>query len=131
MAKPFADRKIFAAPRLAALAGAVILAVPFMLRYQSSRDDRGTDGGSTRYMLAMQNNLAAALAMDPHYPERDGALLLYVANLIKNGYRTAPLTWLKYGAEERLSPRVMLLYAEAIEKEKPAEAAKWRELAGK
>lgn len=119
-------RGIFAAPRMAAMAAAAILAVPAMLQIQSSRDDKGTRKGLSRHEIAMANNALVTLAVHPRNPQRDDSLMMYVGNLIEYGYRTAPRTWLKYGAERGNSAPLMLCYAAAVEKEDPAEAARWR-----
>ena len=124
--KNVSGRGIFAAPRMAVLAAAAILAVPTMLYIQSSRDDKGTRKGLSRHEIAMANNALVTLAVHPRNPQRDDALLMYVGNLIEYGYRTAPRTWLKYGAERGNSAPLMLCYAAAIEKDDPAGAARWR-----
>ena len=89
---------------MAALAAAVIFAVPLMLWYQSSRDDKGTDNGVSRHNYNQFYNVLAGMALSPENPECDEALLLCVDNLKRHKYHTAVLTWLRYGAERGSSP---------------------------
>lgn len=116
----------FAAPRTAAVALLVLCAVPFLLWYQSSRDDKGTSPGWSRYNVDQFNNTLAEQALNLRNPECDSFLLLYVEHLVKNGWRTAPLTWLRMGAERGMSAKVMGAYAEALAGSDPAAAAAWR-----
>ena len=128
--KPVAGKGIFAAPGMAAPAAAVIFAVPLMLWYQSSCDDKGTDNGISRHNYNQFYNVLAEMALSPEHPECDEALLLCVDNLKRHDYHTAVLTWLRYGAERGSSPAVMLAYADELGPGDPA-AAEWRKRAGR
>lgn len=118
-------RGVFAAPS-AAVALLVLGAVPLLLWYQSSRDDKGTSPGYSRYNVDQFSNTLAEQALNLRNPECDSFLLLYVEHLVRNGYRTAPLTWLRLGAERGKSAKVMGAYAEALAGSDPAAAAEWR-----
>ena len=120
---------VFVAPRMAAAAFAALIAIPGLLWYQSSRGDKGTSPGWSRYNRDQFHNTLAEEALNLRNPECDGFLLLYVEQLIKNGYRTAPLTWLRMGAERGMSAKVMGAYADAVEGSDPASAAVWRKKA--
>ena len=117
---------VFAAPRSAAVALLVLCAVPLLLWYQSSRDDKGTSPGWSRYNVDQFSNTLAEQALNLRNPECDSFLLLYVEHLVKNNYRTAPLTWLRLGAERGMSAKVMGAYAEALAPSDPAASAVWR-----
>ena len=129
MKKTAGSKSLFAAPRSAAAALLVFCAVPFLLWYQSSRDDKGTSPGFSRYNVDQFSNTLAEQALNLRNPECDSFLLLYVEHLVKNGWRTAPLTWLRMGAERGMSAKVMGAYAEALAGRDPAAAAEWRKKA--
>ena len=119
-------KSVFVAPRMAAAAFAALIAVPGLLWYQSSRGDKGTSPGWSRYNRDQFYNTLAQEALNLRNPESDGFLLLYVEQLVRNGYRTAPLTWLRMGAERGMSAKVMEAYAAALAGSDPAAAAVWR-----
>lgn len=127
--KLFFGPELLITPKMTALTAAVIFAVPLMLWYQSSRYETGTETGISRFSADLKNDDLERAALNPMNPDCNQSLLLYVSNLKKNGYRTAALTWLKFGAEHRSSARIMLEYAAALEQSNPAMSAEWRKRA--
>lgn len=103
-----------------------MLAVPVMLWYQSSRGEAEPENRVTCYMVDLSKDKLEKIAIDPDNPDRDPAVLEYVRVLKKDGFHTAALTWLKFGAERGTSAEIMREYAAALERTDPQAAAEWR-----
>ena len=124
--KHFLINDVLIFPQRAKLAAAVLFAVPILLWYQSSRYDLGTDKGYSRFNIDHRNDNFARNALSPTGQDRAKNLQRYVRTLQKAGYRTAALTWLKFGAEQGLSDQIIRSYADALEANDPASAEEWR-----
>jgi len=99
-------RGIFVSVRSALLAAAALLGVPALLWYQSSRGDKGTSSGFSRYNVDHLINILEEKALDAKNPECDAALLICAEAFAGNGYRNASLMWLRIGAERGTSRKV-------------------------
>lgn len=98
--------RVFVSVRSALLAAAVLLGVPALLWYQSSRGDKGTSPGFSRYNVDHLVNILEEKALDAKNPECDAALLICAETFARNGYRNASLMWLRVGAARGTSRKV-------------------------
>lgn len=111
------------------LIAVIMLTVVIMLWLQSSCYNTGTDMGKSRFARDHDNDNLAKTALTQSDQYGNECLLEYVRILRKNGYHTASLTYLKFGAE-RGAAVIMKEYAAALAPTDPAAAEKWLKRAG-